>query len=345
MLLEDLQGREVVFKGQDPPHTYLIVDDNQEQKRLVVISSLDRQKFVENPSSVRAWNVWEQMDQLQIEGILENEASEAGTENAEESTEGVTEENATNDDNSDSSITDTRNVDEDTGGRNSSRQSGSSNGRVNRDNSGGSGVVNDNSDDTTAEEHSGVTDRLLTATTTAPEQPDKPLISLKFELNDEKIKEAIDGILMIRWDDVQKCHNRDEVERHLGFIPYYCGILSTAASSLEREKDGLEKMYDRWWATQEKTVLRRIQINRQAEVKSKLRNSVGTITKDDMKNGILTDKDMGHQYTLMTDKIAELDRDAKQLKSLVRFLEMKSNILQVILKSQTQQGYKGGFGK
>ena len=123
MLLEDLQGREVVFKGQDPPHTYLIVDDNQEQKRLVVISSLDRQKFVENPSSVRAWNVWEQMDQLQIEGILENEASEAGTENAEESTEGVTEENATNDDNSDSSITDTRNVDEDTSGRNSSRQS------------------------------------------------------------------------------------------------------------------------------------------------------------------------------------------------------------------------------
>ena len=53
-------------------------------------------------------------------------------------------------------------------------------------------------------------------------------VKLHFELNGEKIKEAIDGILMTPWDDVQKSHDRAEVERHLGFIPYYMGILSQA---------------------------------------------------------------------------------------------------------------------
>ena len=54
----------------------------------------------------------------------------------------------------------------------------------------------------------GVSQRLVDHTTTAPLQPDDALIKLHFELNGEKIKEAIDGILMTPWDDVQKSHDR-----------------------------------------------------------------------------------------------------------------------------------------
>ena len=75
--------------------------------------------------------------------------------------------------------------------------------------------------------------------------PERPLIKVRFEIDGRVLREVVDSILMIRWDAVGKTHDRAEVEKHLGLIPYYYGVIATASRDAEIRKAKAEGIVDR----------------------------------------------------------------------------------------------------
>ena len=173
------------------------------------------------------------------------------------------------------------------------------------------------------------------------EQPPKPIIQLKLVIDEQEILQAVDGLLTLRWNENYLEYDREEIEKRLGLLSYYTGILITAANEAEGKKERTDTLYESWLAQTEHNLSQKIMSKRQAEVKAGDRKSATRITKGELKAAIMTDKELKKQYLGLNYQLTDLKQQAKQYRDMIRLFDKHSDRLDSLYKGHIQKGYRG----
>ncbi len=175
------------------------------------------------------------------------------------------------------------------------------------------------------------------------ESPGEPMLTVSIRIGQKTFHQALDGVLALRWDNIKKRFEKDEVIKHLGMNAFYSATFLTAAAQASTDRERMETFYTVWWSEQTRVAEKAIIDERLAAMDAPVegtkrkaggrgRGGVGAIYTTDIEAWILTQESLKGQYLSFKKKIADAKADESLMKGLYQTMQNNGTYLQTLSK-------------
>ena len=177
-----------------------------------------------------------------------------------------------------------------------------------------------------------VTKHVNTLTQAGIRNPDEPMLTVSFAIGERKFKQALDGLLSLKWDNARQRFDREEVVKRLGMCAIHSATYLTAATQAAAERERLENYFQVWFSEQSKVAEKTIMSQRLTEVTAKHRTQVGQITAAQIEAWILDRPDLKKQFLALKYKITDAKANEKMMRGLYETMQANGSYLQTLAK-------------
>ena len=158
---------------------------------------------------------------------------------------------------------------------------------------------------------------------------DPSFFKIQFSINGRVFKKAVDGLLAFESDQLDDLTDGD-LDNALDQCSYYRFTFLAAGVELEHAMDTNKREFEAWYA--EKTELARKEIiaeRKAMKERDKLPNNwLGSITKDDLRNKIMTSPITKQEYNDFVVKLSDMGKQIKLCYGLRDILQERGRHLQ-----------------
>lgn len=160
---------------------------------------------------------------------------------------------------------------------------------------------------------------------------DPSFFKISFSIRGKIFRKAVDGILSFEEEDLDQLSDAS-LDKALDECSYYRFTFLAAGVEIEERIIQLERIFKTWYAeVSEEIKLKIIRSRRQLKTNEDVPASwFGSITKQEIESGILTDKNYGPKYAEHEDLIAKMNKTKKILFGLRDILHDRGGHLQSI---------------
>ena len=166
---------------------------------------------------------------------------------------------------------------------------------------------------------------------------DPSFFKIQFSIKGRVFKKAVDSLLAFETDELDDLIDED-LDKALDQCSYYRFTFLAAGVELEHAMDTFKREYETWYA--EKIELARKEIiaeRKSMKERHKLPNNwLGSITKDDLKNNIMTSPLTKQEYNDFVVKLSDMSKQIKLCYGLRDILQERGRHLQSLGKRRLE---------
>ena len=166
---------------------------------------------------------------------------------------------------------------------------------------------------------------------------DPSFFKIQFSIKGRVFKKAVDSLLAFETDELDDLIDED-LDKALDQCSYYRFTFLAAGVELEHTMDTFKREYETWYAEKIELARKEIIAERKAmKERDKLPNNwLGSITKDDLKNNIMTSPLTKQEYNDFVVKLSDMSKQIKLCYGLRDILQERGRHLQSLGKRRLE---------
>ena len=168
------------------------------------------------------------------------------------------------------------------------------------------------------------------------EVPEEPMLTVSIKIGSKTFHQALDGVLALRWDNIKKRFEKEEIIKHLGMNAFYSATFLTAATQANTDRERMESFFTVWYAEQSRKAEKAIEEERAQESGKASK----VITAAQVEAWVLNDSQLRSQYLAFKKKIADAKADLDMMRGLYNTMQNNGTYLQTLAKLYMTEEYK-----